>query len=287
MTVVTLTTVGYGEVRPLDTTGRLFTITLMLYGVIVLFAGIAVLAQLLVSGELGEPLRRRRMRRRVETLNDHYIICAFGRVGRAAADELAQQDIPYVVCEPLTELVPMLEERDIPYINADPTEEQVLVEAGINRARGLICAVDSDAVNVYIALTGRALNPKLSIVARASSPESESKLMRAGADRVVSPYVLSGKRMAYLAMQPSVVEFFDMVTVAPDLRLEEIIIRPDSPLDTKTVDDAYSQFPDVSILALKKFGDDLVASPGRATELSAGDLVVVLGPAKVLSEMAG
>lgn len=287
MTVVTLTTVGYEEVHPLHTDGRIFTITLMLYGVVVLFTAIAVVAQLLVSGELGEPLRRRRMRKRIEELHDHYVICAYGRVGRAAAEELTQQDIPFVVCEPLTELVPLLEERDIPYINADPSEEYVLQEAGIERARGLICAVDSDATNVYITLTGRALNPKLSIVARAASPESEGKLLRAGADRVVSPYILSGKRMAYLAMQPSVVEFFDMVTVAPDLRLEEIVVRPNSSLDGKTVGEACADFGDVSVLALKKMGADLLASPDNGTELSAGDLVVALGPAKALGEMAG
>ncbi len=286
MTITVLTTVGFREVRPLDTDGRIFTISLMLLGVLVFFAVIAVLAQLITFGGLGEPLRRRRMRRRLDELSDHYVICAYGRVGRSATEEFWQHGVPVCVVEPLAELVPLMEERGIPYLNADPTEEDVLREAGIDRARGLVCAVDSDAINVYITLTARALNPKLSIVARASAPESVDKLLRAGADRVISPYEMSGRRMAYLALQPSVVEFFDMVTVAPDLRLEEIVIRPNSPLDGKTIGEAYAAYADVTILAVKKMGADLIPSPGHDTPLSAGDLVVAMGPAKVLGEMS-
>lgn len=287
MTITVLTTVGFREVRPLDTDGQIFTISLMLLGVLVFFAVIAVLAQLITSGGLGEPLRRRRMRRRIDDLSEHYIICAYGRVGRAAAEEFWQHGVPVCVVEPLPELVPIIEERGLPYLNADPTEEDVLREAGIDRARGLVCAVDSDAINVYITLTARALNPKLSIVARASAPESVDKLLRAGADRVISPYEMSGRRMAYLALQPSVVEFFDMVTVAPDLRLEEIVVRPNSPLDGKTIGEAYSTYPDLTILAVKKMGAELIPSPGHDTPVAAGDLVVALGPVKVLGEMSG
>jgi voltage-gated potassium channel len=286
MTVTTLTTVGFREINPLDATGRIFTITLMLLGVVILFAVIGVAAQVVASGEMGEPLRRRRMQRRIEALRDHYVICAYGRVGRAAAEEFQLQDVPFVVVEPLPELVPLMEEHGFPYLSADPTQEAVLKEAGIDRAKGLVCAVDSDAINVYITLTARVLNPKLSIVSRASSPESVDQLMRAGADRVVSPYILSGKRMAFLALQPSVVEFFDMVTVAPDLRLEEIVVRPQSPLDGSTVGDAYATYGNVTILAVKKMGAELIPSPAHEVRFAAGDLVVALGPVKVLSELA-
>lgn len=287
MTVITLTTVGFGEVQPLGAAGRAFTITLMLAGVIVLFAGIGIVAQMLASDELGDPLRRRRIRKRIEDLSDHYVICAYGRVGRAAAEEFEQHGISYCVVEQLGELVPLMDAQGVLYLNADPTEEQVLRAAGIDRARGLVTAVDNDAVNVYITLTARALNPKLSIVARASAPASVDKLLRAGADRVISPYEMSGRRMAYLALQPSVVEFFDMVTVAPDLRLEEIVVRPNSPLDRMTVGEAYSSHGEVTILAVKKMGADLIPTPDQSTVLSAGDLVVALGPVRALGEMAG
>ena len=286
MTVTTLTTVGFREVQPLSKAGQTFTIGLILTGVLGVFTTIAIVAQHIMTGEWTQPLRRRRMQRRIDNLRDHYIICAYGRVGRAAADELSEQGVPYVIVESQEALERLMEDRDAPYIVGDPAMESILVDAGIGRAKGLVSAVDSDAVNVYITLTARTLNPKLYIVARSSSPESVDQLYRAGADRVVSPYVLSGRRMASLALHPSVVEFIDMVTVAPDLRLEEIVVRAGSPLDGQTVGAASADREDVTILAVKKSGAALVPSPGADLVLGADDLVVALGPAKVLGELS-
>ncbi len=285
-TVTTLTTVGFREVHPLTTSGRIFTMVLILAGVVTLFTSIAIVAQLIIQGELSEPLRRRRMERRIDGLRDHFIICAYGRVGRAAADEFKEQGEPYVIVEAQEQLERLMAEREAPYIVGDPSVESVLHEAGIERAKGLVSAVDSDAINVYITLTARTLNPKLYIVARASAPESVDQLYRAGADRVVSPYTLSGKRMASLALHPSVVEFIEMVTVAPDLRLEEIVVRRGSALDGKTVGAASNERGNVTILAVKKEGAELVASPDADLVLGAGDLVVALGPTKLLGELA-
>lgn len=285
MSVTTLTTVGYREVHQLSTPGRIFTITLVLFGVLVLFMAVAAVAQLLLSGELGEPLRRRRMQRKLDRLEDHYVVCAFGRVGRAAVAEFRQLGVAYVVIETQTGLVPLMEEQQVPYITADPTEEAVLKQAGIERAKGLVCAVDSDAINVYITLTARVLNPTLSIVARASAPESVDQLQRAGADRVVSPYVLSGRRMASLALQPAVVEFIDMVTVAPDMRLEEIVVRPNSPLDGRSVGEACAAHGDLTVLAVKKMGTELIPSPAQDVRFGSGDLVVAMGPVRTLNEL--
>ncbi|MEX2393689.1 MAG: potassium channel protein [Actinomycetota bacterium] len=286
MTVTTLTTVGFREVHPLGTGGRIFTIGLILSGVVTLFTTITVVASLILAGDLSEPLRRRRMERRIEGLRDHYIICAYGRVGRATADEFEYQGENYIIIENEVNLEKLLVERGTPYILGDPSGETVLKEAGIDRAKGLVSAVDSDAINVYITLTARTLNPKLNIVARASSPESVDQLYRAGADRVVSPYVLSGKQMASLALHPSVVDFLDMVTIAPDLRLEEIVVRQGSPLDGKTVGAASNDRGDVTILAVKKSGAALVPSPSSNLVLGSGDLVVALGPSKVLGELS-
>lgn len=226
------------------------------------------------------------MQRRIDALKNHYVICAYGRVGRAAASEFRQQGTPFVVVEPQVSLVPLMEEHDVPYISADPTQEAVLIQAGVEHAKGLVCAVDSDAINVYITLTARTLNPKLSIVSRSSAPESVDQLQRAGADRVVSPYTLSGRRMAALALQPAVVEFIDMVAVAPDLRLEEIVVGAGSPLDGRTVGEATGERRELMILAVKKSGAELIPSPDRDLRLSAGDLVVALGPVPVLGELA-
>lgn len=285
MTVTTLTTVGFGEVRPLSNPGRIFTMSVISIGLFGLVATVGAFADALVGGELGESLRMRRMKRSVERLKDHYVICAFGRVGRTAAEELKEQGIPCVAIDTLEELQPLMEDLGIPHIIGDPTDDDVLKQAGIERARGLVCAVDSDAVNVYITLTARALNPKLSIVARASNPESVDKLYRAGADRVVSPYSLSGRRMAFLALRPSVVDFVDMVTVAPDLRLDEIVIREGSHLEGRTVGQACAAHPGISILAVRKPGQELAPSPRQDTVLGEGDLVVALGPVTSLSDM--
>jgi voltage-gated potassium channel len=187
MTVITLATVGFREVQPLDAKGQAFTISLILAGVMALFVALGSVTELVVSGQLARALRRRRMDARIGRLDQHTVICAYGRVGRAVAEELTRQDLPLVVIEPQEALIPTLEEHAIPYLAADPTAEGVLGRAGIGRARALVCAVDSDAANVYITLTARALNPKLVIVARASDPASVDTLGRAGADRVVVP----------------------------------------------------------------------------------------------------
>jgi voltage-gated potassium channel len=278
MTVTTLTTVGFREVHPLGRSGEIFTISLIFIGLSAVFVTIGILTDLLVSGRLGAWLRGRRVDRSVAALQDHFVVCAWGRVGRAATAELREQGIPYVVIDLDRSLGPALEAEGIPHLLADPTRESVLREAGVHRARGMIVAVDSDAVNVYVTLAARAMNPDLVIVARASNPESVATLERAGADRVVSPYDLSGRRMAFLSTRPAVVDFVDMVTVAPDLRLEEIIVRPGSSLDGRTVDEATSSRPGVMIVALKAREGELVASPDPATRLGAGDLVVALGP---------
>jgi voltage-gated potassium channel len=200
MTVTTLATVGYGEVRPLDASGKLFTISLIVLGVVALAASIDAVAGALVSGELQAAIRRRRMRKRLDSLQAHYVVCAYGRVGRAAVAELRTEGVPVLVVEPKPELAELLEEHGVPHLPADPTEETALQQAGIQRARGLLCAMDSDAANVFITLTARALNPALTIVARAANPASVDKLLRAGADHVVSPYDVSGRHMGVLAL---------------------------------------------------------------------------------------
>ena len=286
MTVTTLATVGFGEVHPLSPAGRVFTISLIVFGIVGFFDLVGRVTTLLASGELVASAKRRNMRRRIEALRDHYVVCAYGRVGRAAVQELMSQGAPVIALDVKQELEPALEEAGIPYLIGDPSEEAVLKEAGIERARGLVCAVDSDAVNVYITLTARALNPGVFIVARASSPESVDRLRRAGADRIVSPYVVSGVRMASLALRPAVVEFVDMVTVAPDLRVEEIVIRPGSRLAARTVSEACSPHANVTILALKKPGGGLEISPRYDVVLSEGDLLIALGPIADLSRMA-
>jgi len=286
MTVTTLTTVGFGEIHPLGTGARLFTLSLIVIGIGAVFTTLAVLTSLVVSGQLGRSLTRRAMRQRIDALRGHYIVCAFGRVGRSAVEELLSQGADVVVVEVDATMEPALLEAHVPYVIDDPTREDVLERAGIARAKGLLCAVDSDAANVYITLLARARNPDLFIIGRASSPESVEALERAGSDRVVSPYRLSGTRMAALAFRPAMLEFVDMVSVAPDLRIEELILGPRSSLAGATVRDACAPYEGVLILGVRG-ADGSLHVPARAdTQLAAGDLLIVVGPMTALGTMA-
>jgi len=286
MTVITLATIGYGEIEPLSAVGRVFTITLIAFGLAVVFDLLARFTTLLASGRLSRSIERRAMQRRIQDLSDHYVICAYGRVGRAATKELLRQGASVVVVEAQEPLEPLLIEADIPYLIADPSEESILEEAGIRRAQGLLCAVDSDVVNVYITLSARALNPELFIIARASRPESVDKLRRAGADRVVSPYAVSGVRMASQVLQPAMLEFVDMVSVAPDLRIEELMVGEGSALATRTVQQACQPWKGVMVLAVRSAEGDLHVPARGDTVLGEGDLIIALGPADALGAMA-
>jgi voltage-gated potassium channel len=286
MTVTTLTTIGFGEIEPLSSTGRIFTITLVAFGVVVVFDLIAQFTTLLASGRLSRSIERRAMQREISRLSDHFVICAFGRVGRAATRELVRNGAEVVVVEVQESLEDLLVEADVPYLIGDPSEEAVLEQAGIRRARGLLCAVDSDVVNVYITLSARALNPDLFIIARASRPESVEKLRRAGADRVVSPYAVSGVRMAAQALQPAMLEFVDMVSVAPELRIEELVVGAGSALATRTVRDVCAPYDGVMVLAVRDAGGELLIPPKADTVLDEGDLIIVVGPADALATMA-
>jgi voltage-gated potassium channel len=287
MTVITLTTVGYGEVHPLDAAGKLFTISLLALGVVALATAVSAVTQLVAGGELAIWVRGKRMDTSLGRMRGHYIVCAYGRVGRAAVAQLRGEGVPCLVVEPKPELAALLEEHGVPYLAGDPAEEAVLRRAGVERAAGLLCAADSDAVNVYITLTARAMHPGLTIVARASSPESAGNLRRAGADQVVSPYDLSGSRMAVLARHPAIVSFLDMVRVAPGWRLEEVEVRPGAPLDGTTVGQVRAGHPDVRILAVTQPGAGASAFPAHEVTLAPGDLVLILGPAAAVQAAAG
>lgn len=286
MTVTTLSTVGFGEIQPLSSLGRVFTMTLIVFGIVAVFDLIAGFTTLLAGGELGQRWRQRDMRRRIAALEGHYVICAYGRVGRAAVEELTRQGSKVLVIEANPDLGEELTAEGVPYLIGDPSKEGVLEEAGIERAKGLICAVDSDAVNVYITLTARALSSDLNIIARASSPESVQKLKRAGADRTVSPYALSGVRMALMARDPAVLEFVDMVGLAPGLRVEELEVGEASPLAGQTVRDACTPLDRVMILAVRKPDGNLLIPPQADTVLEVEDVMIALGPATSLSALA-
>ncbi|QMU71273.1 TrkA family potassium uptake protein [Streptacidiphilus sp. P02-A3a] len=282
-TVLTLSTVGSGP--ELGVGGKLFTVSLILFGVATLFAAIGVATEVLSSGELARWLRRKRMSRRTGQLRGHYVVCGYGRVGRTVTGELGRHQRQVLVIESKPELHLLLEEQGIPYVTGDAADETVLRQAGIERADGLVCAVDSDSGNVFIALTARAMNPGLRIVARAAEQRSVDKLRRAGADEVISPYGLSGRRMALLALQPSVLEVLDLLDLGADIRLEEVAVQPGTPLHAMTVAEAQTRFAGVAILAVRQPGGELTTSPDQNLRLGTGDLVIALGPVTILEGM--
>lgn len=286
-TVLTLSTVGVGTGPPPGPGGKIFTVSVILFGVVALFTAIGVGTEVVASGELGRWLRMNQVARSIGHLSGHYVICAYGRVGRAVTEELRRRGYTTVVIESRRELEPLLAGHSVRYISGDPADETVLRQAGIERARGLICAVDSDAANVFITLTARALNPDLRIIARASDGTSIDKLVRAGADEVVSLYGLTGRRMAVLAVQPSVLEVLDLLNLGSDIRLEEVAVRAGTHLDSLTIAEARTRYAGVAILALKKPGSEVSTNPDHEARLAPGDLIVALGPAEILSRMAG
>jgi voltage-gated potassium channel len=284
MTVLTLTTVGFREVHPLDTGGRIFTITLIVMGVGILLVTLSLAASWIAEGGLGQQSRRRKMERRVHHLSDHFIICAYGRVGRSVAREFEAQGIPFVVIEERDDLEEQLIADGVPYIMGEASEETLLRAAGVENARGLICAVDSDATNVYIALMARSINADLFIVARASERAALDRLTKAGADRVISPYVTSGRHMAVLALRPRVVDYIEVGDGDSRLRLEEVRVDAASELAGRTVGEVCGP---AMPLAIRHASGEVTAHPDPDLRLRAGDLMVLLGEDEVLRPVEG
>jgi voltage-gated potassium channel len=283
MTLLTLTTVGFATGSHLSTGVLEFTAGLAVLGVGLFVVILGLAATAIVEGRVSLFSRSRRMRRRIDNLRGHFIVCAYGRVGRAIARELETEGVPFVIVDSKAELEPDLDRDGQYYLIGDASDEAVLRQAGIDRAQGLICAVDSDAENVFITIVARSLSPSLLIVARAAREQSADRLYRAGATHVVSPYVTSGRRMANLAIRPHVVEFFDVARAGqPGLRLEELEITEGSPLAGRTLQQLTgSAVP----LLVRRSNGQLIANPARELELQVGDVLVVSGEASDLNPL--
>jgi voltage-gated potassium channel len=279
MTVTTLTTVGYGEVHPLSHLGRLYNMVLILAGMGVLFYIVGSLARVVVEGEVRRALGKRKLLTRIRKLKNHYIICGFGRIGEIIARQLRERRIPLVVVESDLEKLPPLEEAGYDFVAGDATREEVLTEAGIERARGLVAVVHSDASNVYIVLTARSLNPKLYIVARAEEAGAEQKLKRAGADKVESPYEMGGRKMAHTIMRPTVTTFLELtMQEGVDLSMEETVVEAASSLiGVALKDSGLRRDLDLIVVAIKRADGEMLFNPTPETLIQAGDTLVLLG----------
>jgi voltage-gated potassium channel len=280
MTLLTMTTVGFTEVRPLDTLGKVFTISLLIMGVTLLVLTLSIAASVLQQDPIRERMRRRRMRRRIGTLRDHVIVCGYGRVGRTVAETLAQEDRPFLIVDRSDTKERELMEDEVNYLIGDATSREDLADAGLAHARALISAVDDDAENIYITMVARALNPDLWIVARASEEGSRERLLTVGANRVYSPFVTAGREMATAAVNPNIVDFMEVTTTgAPALRLEELEIEPGSELTGKSLGEVRGR---ARPLAVRRSDGELVIPPRDDLVLGEGDLLVMIGEREAL-----
>lgn len=284
-TVLAVTTLGIPDAEGFGSAEKLFTASLALLGVTAFLAGVALLAAALVEGRFLEKARGRRMQKRIDGLRDHFIVCAYGRVGQTAARELEQEGVPFIVIDRKVELKEEMERDGVLYLIEDPTSEEVLRAAGVQRARGLLCALDSDAENVFIALIGRSLNPDLFIVARAAYRESVDRLRRAGANRVVSPYASSGRDMALQAVRPHLMGSLELSAPGDRrLRVDEISVDEGSELDGRTLAGACGSAVPV---AIRRRDGSMVVNPRPDEVLGAGDVVMLLGDPTTLRSVEG
>ncbi len=293
MTVTTLTTVGYGEVHTLSVRGRVFTIFLLLGGTIGFLYAATELFRAVVSGELHNLLGRRRMERMLAGLNDHLIVCGYGRMGRFVCQEFSREGLDFVLIDRKAEA---LVDFALPHgiaLAGDATADEVLKRAGVERARALVTVAASDADNLFITMTARLLNDKLYIVARAEGEQAETKLRRAGANRVVAPYAIGGLKVAQAVLRPAVVDFIELATRTEhlDLQIEETLIRAGSRLAGQTLRDSrLRQDLGVIVVAIKKAGGHLESNPPGEAIMTPGDTLIVLGDRQNLDrleEMAG
>lgn len=279
MTVITITTVGFGEVRELGTEGRLMTIGLMVTAVGVFAYSLSTLGSIVVEARFGSLLWRRRMDKKIKALESHYIICGYGRTGRAVCNQLALENTPFVVVEQTPELLEMLRVSKRLFIDGDATHDECLRRAGIGRAKGLVAALGNDAENVYLVLSARDLDAKLNIVSWASTVEAETKVLRAGANRALSPYVQGGRRIANMLTTPHALEFLENAIGGNDnIRLGEIEVRANSKVAGHSLLEAgITRDLGVIIIGIRRTSGKLEFNPAADEVLGEGDILIGIG----------
>ena len=279
MVIITISTVGYTEVHPQSQAGRLFTSGLIVVGVATMLYGFGVFAETLADNAFGRYRRERRLQRDLDHLRDHYIICGYGRIGTQIVAEFEDHKVPYVVIDQTEEAVERIRAEGRLHIEGDASKEEILKQAGIERAKGLISAVDSDERAVYIVLAARAFNPSLYIVARAGRRESIRRLELAGATRTISPYLMAGHRMTELAIRPAMVDVLDTLHHAEaGIGVEELVVSPATAAIGKTLEASGLLAGDAArVLALRRRDGNLHVNPSGSLRLEEGDLVIALG----------
>jgi len=286
MTVITLASVGFKEVHDLSPFGRIFTIIIIIGGVGTVAYALSAGAKIILEGELQEVYGRRRLEKKIREMKNHYIVCGYGRMGKIICRELREKNIKFVIVEKQPDM--HLEKDDLLIFPGDATKDEVLKELGIERAKGLVTVLPTDAENLFVVLSARGLNPNLFIVARAGEEGSEKKLIRAGADKVVSPYHIGGLRIAHTVLKPAVVDFIEFATKSGniDLQMEEVLIKESSELVGKSLDECgIGRELGIIIVAIKKPNGEMKFNPTFKSAIKSGDTLIALGESSKLKNL--
>ena len=288
MTMITITTVGFNEVRDLSATGRMFTVAIMLLGVGALFYGIAIIAEMRFEERVRQIFGRRKLVKELEKLENHHIICGYGRIGSTVAGEYARESMPHVIIENDEAIASRLDQEGKLVIQGDATRDETLIEANVKKAKSLVCALETDAENVFVTLTARALNPDLFILSRAALNSSISKMEAAGANHVVSPYIMGGMRIAQSVLRPKLAGFLDEVTghATTDLDFAEVTVPEGSDLVGMALRESkISQETGVYLLSIRHSSGEMRFNPGPDFEIQAGDHLYALGTPKQVESL--
>ncbi len=283
MTIITMATVGYGEVHQVSDTGRAFTMFLIVMGVGYFMYVVGLIVQFLVEDRIRVILGRRKLEIQIAKLKDHYIICGYGRIGRVLARYLTERYLNVVVIENDACRQEKMDEDGVLYLIGEATDENLLIKAGIKNAKGLLTAVATDADNVFLTLIAKQLNPNLFIVARAIQNTAKRTLLAAGAEKVISPYDLGARRMAHAILRPTVIKFLELAFTddATDVQVEELRVRDSSRLlNVELKNSGIRRDLDLIILTIKKADGSMIFNPKADTRIEADDTLVVVGRAK-------
>ena len=288
MTITTITTVGYGEIFGLSRAGRIFNSFLIFFGVTTMLLAIGGMTQTVIELELNQFFGKRRIKRMIDKLENHYIVCGYGRVGRGAADELKRAGVPFVVMDTTMENVDRAIKADMLAVLADANRDDNLIDVGIHRAKGLIATLSSDADNLFLILSAKALNPKLQVSARVAEEQTEQKMRLAGADYVFAPYDITGNRMAQALLKPHVFQFIDFTTksMGLDVGIEQVRVGGTSSFASRTLEQLQIRRDlGVIVLAIRKSDGNMLFNPPADCEIEGGDYLVVMGEPSSLSKL--
>ncbi|EKE02897.1 MAG: TrkA family potassium uptake protein [uncultured bacterium] len=288
MSVETLTTVGFGLIAPLSATGKIFTIIYILFGVMLFLYIVAEFAEYILFVNFGKVLSKKKMETRLKKMKNHYIVCGYGRTGSEITKQLKNNKLEFIVIDKDPDFESTAQSLNIPYVAGDATEDSILEKAEIEKAKGLFCALSDDVDNLYLTVSAKSLNPKLSIVSRCIKASNEHKFKKAGATTIILPYEISARRMVSSVVKPQVVDFLDVVMHTKgqelELKLEQFRIEEGSPLEEQTIlSSELRQKSGVIVVAIRRDGE-FITNPTPDTMIKAGDYLITLGTSSQLSK---